>query len=55
MQKLLLFDLDDTLLRSDKTLSDRTIASLNMCKRKGYLIGISTSRSEHNCIPFLIP
>lgn len=53
MQKLLLFDLDDTLLRSDKTLSDRTIASLRMCKEKGYMIGISTSRSEHNCIPFI--
>ena len=53
MKKLLLFDLDGTLLRNDKTLSDRTISSLNMCKDKGYMVGISTSRSEHNCIPFL--
>jgi len=53
MNKLLLFDLDDTLLRSDKTISDRTKLSLKKCKDKGYLIGISTSRSEHNCIPFL--
>lgn len=51
--KLLLFDLDGTLLRSDKTISDRTIKTLGKCREQGILIGISTSRAEHNCMAFL--
>jgi len=51
--KLLLFDLDGTLLRSDKTISPRTISALRKCKEQGFLIGISTSRAEHNCMSFL--
>jgi len=51
--KLLLFDLDGTLLRSDKTISPRTLQALSACRRRGILIGISTSRSEHNCRTFL--
>lgn len=51
--KLLLFDLDGTLLRSDKTISERTLAALNQCRDKGILIGISTSRSEQNSMTFL--
>ena len=46
--KLLLFDLDGTLLRSDKTISERTIQTLSKCREQGILIGISTSRAEHN-------
>ena len=53
MEKLLLFDLDGTLLRSDKTLSPRTLAALKRCREAGYLIGISTSRAVHNCMTFL--
>lgn len=52
-KKLLLFDLDQTLLQTDKTISKRTLCSLNRCRKQGYLIGISTSRSEQNCIAFL--
>lgn len=51
--KLLLFDLDGTLLKTDKTISERTLSALRDCKNKGYLIGISTSRSEQNCLAFL--
>ena len=51
--KLMLFDLDGTLLRSDKTISERTIKALSKCREQGILIGISTSRAEHNCITFL--
>lgn len=51
--KLLLFDLDGTLLRSDKTISDTTLDVLQKCREKGFLIGISTSRSEKNCLLFL--
>lgn len=51
--KLLLFDLDGTLLRTDKTISGRTLKALEKCREKGFLIGISTSRAEHNCAAFL--
>jgi len=51
--KILLFDLDDTLLRSDKTISERTIETLRKCREQGFLIGISTSRAVHNCMTFL--
>ena len=53
MTKLLLFDLDGTLLRSDKTISARTLDALKKCREIGYLIGISTSRAVHNCMTFL--
>ena len=52
-KKLLLFDLDDTLLRSDKTISERTLGALRKCREQGILIGISTSRAVHNCMAFL--
>lgn len=51
--KLLLFDLDGTLLRSDKTISEETLEALQRCRSKGILIGVSTSRSEQNCLPFV--
>lgn len=51
--KLLLFDLDGTLLRSDKTISPRTLQALSACRMRGIMIGVSTSRSEHNCRSFL--
>ncbi|MDE5893200.1 MAG: Cof-type HAD-IIB family hydrolase, partial [Acetatifactor sp.] len=51
--KILLFDLDGTLLRNDKTLSEHTLETLFKCKERGYLIGISTSRGEQNCLSFL--
>lgn len=51
--KLLLFDLDGTLLRSDKTISDRTLAVLQECRKKGTLIGVSTSRGEQNALSFI--
>lgn len=51
--RLLLFDLDGTLLKSDKSISEYTLAVLNGCRNKGLLIGVSTSRSEQNSIKFL--
>ena len=47
--KLFLFDLDGTLLQSDKTISMRTHRMINELRDRGYLIGVSTSRSEQNC------
>jgi len=51
--KILFFDLDGTLLRNDKTLSEYTLEILSKCKGRGYFIGISTSRGEQNCLSFL--
>jgi len=51
--KLLLFDLDGTLLRNDKTISSRTLSALKKCREKDILIGVSTSRSEQNSLAYL--
>lgn len=52
--KLLLFDLDDTLLRRDKTISPRNLEKLRQIRWAGLAgIGVSTSRSEKNAAPFL--
>lgn len=51
--KLLLFDLDGTLLRSDKTISQATLKALQESRKKGILIGVSTSRSEQNALSFI--
>lgn len=42
--KLLVFDLDGTLLRSDSTLSERTHEALEQCRKKGIIIVIATAR-----------
>ena len=52
-KKLFLFDLDGTLLRSDKTISDGVLNVLNEYKNAGFMIGVSTSRSEENSGKFL--
>lgn len=51
--RLLLFDLDGTLLRSDKTISQATGKALYGCREKGILIGVSTARGEQNALPFI--
>ena len=51
--KMLLFDLDGTLLTSDKRITARTLDALRKCRQKGLLIGVSTSRSEQNSMTFL--
>jgi len=43
---LLLFDLDGTLLRSDKTISPGNHAALDRCREAGALLGVCTSRGE---------
>ena len=50
---LLLFDLDGTLLRSDKTISERTLNVLRKCAENGFMIGVSTSRSQQNCLKYI--
>ena len=44
--KLLLFDLDDTLLTSDKTITPNTVEAINACKTKGMFIGYITARAR---------
>ena len=51
--RCLLFDLDGTLLRSDKSISTRTLRALEACRERGVKIGISTNRSENRAKPFL--
>lgn len=51
--KLLLFDLDGTLLQTDKTISKQTIQMLENCRKQGIMIGVSTSRSEANSMEFI--
>lgn len=51
--RLLLFDLDGTLLRNDKIISAFTLRVLHECREKGILIGVSTSRSEKNSMKFI--
>lgn len=44
--KIILTDLDETLLHTDKTISNRTLQILEKCRKKGMLIGFSTSRGQ---------
>ena len=44
MVRLILSDLDHTLLREDGTISDNTLAVLKRCRDKGILFAIATAR-----------
>lgn len=44
MNRLLLFDLDGTLLRPDKTVSPANLQALDDCRRACCGIGIATAR-----------
>lgn len=50
--RLLLFDLDGTLLDSRKHISERNLAAIAGCRDKGIMIGIATARSESTCARF---
>lgn len=47
---LIIFDLDDTLLRNDRTVSPFTIKILQDVQKLGHLIAINTSRSYQNSL-----
>lgn len=53
MPKLMIFDLDGTLLNSKKVISDRTRNAIIRCKNNGVLIGYITSRSTRKVSSFL--
>ena len=44
--KLIITDLDNTLLRGDKSISDYTVNIYRKCREKGFLIAFATARSE---------
>ncbi len=46
MFRLIWMDLDDTLLRSDKTISPYSIDILRRCQEAGFLLGFVTARGE---------
>lgn len=50
--RLILCDLDGTLLHSDKTISDYSVQVLTKCKEKGILVGFATSRGRNTVIPY---
>lgn len=52
-KKVLLFDLDGTLLTEDKIITKRTLEALEQCRQKGFLLGIATSRSEARCKSYI--
>ena len=51
--RILLFDLDGTLLRKDKSISPFTLEVLQKCRENGLLLGLSTARGEFNILPFI--
>ena len=51
--RLLLFDLDGTLLTSEKTVSPGSLDAVGKARKAGYLAGIVTSRSVRNSESFL--
>lgn len=51
--KLILLDLDGTLLRSDKTISPRTLAVLARCREKGCAIAVCTARGASNAAQYV--
>ena len=50
--KIIATDLDQTLLMSDKSISDYTIKTLRACQQQGIKIAFATARSERDCVPY---
>lgn len=51
MVKMIITDLDGTLLRNDKSLSEYTVNVWEECKRRGIITGIATARLEASVTP----
>ena len=51
--KLIVTDLDRTLLRSDKTISEHTVEVLNRCRKNGHLVVFATARAENGMTRFI--
>ena len=44
--KMIVYDLDGTLLRGDKTVSEYTVSVLQKCRGAGIFTGIATARAK---------
>ena len=51
--KMIVTDLDKTLLRSDKTISDYTAKTFHLCQQLGIIVVFATARSESSCKRFI--
>lgn len=51
--KMIVTDLDKTLLKTDKSISDKTIRMLQNCKEKGIKLVFATARSECDCKQYI--
>lgn len=52
--KLIAMDLDDTLLRNDRTISERTKQIIKKCREKGVLVTLATGRMYCASLPYAI-
>lgn len=50
--KTIIVDLDRTLLRTDKTLSDHTVSVLRACQQRGMKLMVATARPLRDVLPF---
>ncbi len=50
--KIVITDLDRTLLRTDKSISDRTLAALKRCKESGLLLVAATARPYRTIVEY---
>lgn len=53
MYKLLALDMDGTLLRSDKTISEKTLATIKMARERGVKIVLATGRPVHGILSYI--
>ena len=53
LPKVVILDLDGTLLRSDKTVSEKTLSVIDECKKRGMVIVVATARFWFKAEPFL--
>lgn len=51
--KLIITDLDNTLLRSDKSISEYTVKVFEKCRAQGYVIAFATARAENAITRFV--
>lgn len=51
--KMIVTDLDNTLLRSDKSISKYTISIFSKCQKKGIKVVFATARSKQAAARFL--
>ena len=52
-KKLVFFDLDDTLLKKDKSVSNNTLKVLELIKKLGHKIIIATARNKRTSLPLV--